>query len=59
MGFEGGRGADMIFCVHQLMEKAREHNTKLFILFVDLHKAYDSVPREAMWLVQKKYGIPM
>ena len=40
------------------MEKAREHNTKLLMLFVDLRKAYDSVPHQALWLVLEKYGIP-
>ena len=49
---------DMIFCVRQLIEKAVEHNTKAFLLFVDLRKAYDSVPREAMWMILSKYGIP-
>ena len=39
-GFRKGRGCtDMIFCVRQLVEKAREHNTKVFMLFVDLRKA--------------------
>ena len=58
-GFRAGRGcADMIFCAQQLMEKAREHNTSLYLLFVDLRKAYDSVPREALWKVLGKYGIP-
>ena len=38
----------MIFCVHPLVEKAIEHNVKLFLLFVDLRKAYDSVPRAAL-----------
>ena len=48
----------MIFCARQLMEKAREHNTKLYLLFVDLRKAYDSVPHQALWAVLRKYGIP-
>ena len=39
----------MIFCVYQLVEKVIEHNTKMFLLFVDLRKAYDSVPRAALW----------
>ena len=48
----------MIFCARQLMEKAREHNTTLYLLFIDLRKAYDSIPREALWQVLRKYGIP-
>ena len=48
----------MIFCARQLMEKAREHNTTLYLLFIDLCKAYDSIPREALWQVLRKYGIP-
>ena len=58
-GFHKGRGCTgMIFCARQLVEKAREHNSKVFILFVDLKKAYDSIPRQALWLVLQKYGIP-
>ena len=30
----------------------------MFLLFVDLHKAYDSVPRTALWCSLQKYGIP-
>ena len=48
----------MIFCARQLIEKSLEHNAKLFLLFVDLKKAYDSVPHEALWCVLKKYGMP-
>ena len=40
---------DLIFCAHQLVEKAIEHNTKVFLLFVDLRKAYDFVPRQVLW----------
>ena len=41
----------MIFCVCQLIDKTIEHDTKAFILFIDLKKAYDSVPRATMWQI--------
>ena len=45
-GFRKGHGClDMIFVARQLMEKAREHEDSLFVMFVDLKKAYDSVSR--------------
>ena len=40
------------------MEKAREHGESLYMLFVDLRKAYDLVPRQALWKVLEKYGVP-
>ena len=49
---------DMIFVARQLVEKAREHNHSLYMLFVDLRKAYDSVPRQALWKVLEKCGVP-
>ena len=58
-GFRAGRGCvDMIFCVCQLVEKAIEHNIKMFLLFVDLRKAYDFVSRAALWCALRKYGVP-
>ena len=36
----GGGCVDMIFCVRQLIKKAIEHSTNLFLLFVDLHNTY-------------------
>ena len=56
-GFRKGRGCtDMIFVARQLVKKAREHGESLYV-FVDL-KAYDSVPRQALWKVLEKYGVP-
>ena len=58
-GFRKGRGCcDMIFVARQLLEKSREHHESLFTLFVDLRKAYDSVPRQALWKVLFKCGVP-
>ena len=48
----------MIFTVRQLVEKAIEHRTKQLLVFVDLKKACDSVPREGLWRVLNKLGVP-
>ena len=54
-GFRKCRGCtDMIFVVCQLVEKSWEHQTKSFFMFIDLKKAYDSVPRRALWMALKK-----
>ena len=58
-GFRKGRScSDMIFTVRQIIEKSWEHKTKSFLSFIDLKKAYDSVPRDAMWLALRKLGVP-
>ena len=48
----------MIFVVRQLVEKSWEHQAKMFFIFIDLRKAYDSVPRAALWQALGKLGAP-
>ena len=58
-GFRKGRGcSDMTFSLRQLVEKSVEHRSKQFITFVDFKRAYDSVPRTALWRALAKLGIP-
>ena len=48
-GFRKGRGCtDHLFSLRILMEKAREFHAPLYMCFVDLKKAYDSVNRNAL-----------
>ena len=48
-GFRKGRGcSDMSFVIRQLVEKSMEHRSKQFLVFVDVKKAYDSVPRAVL-----------
>ncbi|CAG9136099.1 unnamed protein product [Plutella xylostella] len=56
-GFRPDRGTcEAIFAIRQLQEKSREQGQNLYLCFVDLEKAFDSVPREALWLVLQKVG---
>ena len=49
-GFRGGRGTvDMIFVARQLQEKCQEQYDDLFITFIDLSKAFDTVCRDGLW----------
>ena len=58
-GFRSGRGTiDMIFSLRQVAEKVREKNHELYMVFIDLTKAFDTVNRKALWRVLKRLGIP-
>ena len=49
---------DMIFVERKLIEKSWEHKFKAFFTFIDLKRAYDSVPRQALWIALRKLGVP-
>ena len=37
--------------MQQIIEKIKEHNLPLFLLFIDYEKAYDNVNRDKLWEV--------
>ena len=49
----------MIFSVRQLQEKCREKNQNLYVLFVDLTKAFDAVSHEGLWAILSKLDCPL
>ena len=58
-GFRPGRGCnDDIFTVKMALKKRREHNQRTWVLFLDLVKAFDRVPRELLWMVLDRFGVP-
>ena len=58
-GFRKDRGTiDMIFTARQLQEKCQEENVDLYMTFVDLAKAFDTVSRKGLWKIMAKFGCP-
>ena len=66
-GFMPGRGTagavlflvkEQLDLVLRLSEKFRAKNKKLFFIFVDMEKAFDRVPREAIRFALKQKGVP-
>ncbi|XP_047488146.1 uncharacterized protein LOC125038649 [Penaeus chinensis] len=58
-GFRANRGTiDMVFVLIQLQEKCREQNIGLYVTFVDLTKALDTVSRKSLWEIMKRLGCP-
>lgn len=48
----------MIFSLRQLQEKCIEQNRSLYVTFVDLTKAFDTVGRAGLWKLLPKLGCP-
>ena len=47
-----------IFILRNIIEQANEWQASLYINFIDFEKAFDSIHRESLWLIMRKYGLP-
>ncbi len=58
-GFMPGRSTtDAVFALRQLLEKHREKRRGMHVIFIDLEKAYDRVPRQEVWRCMREKGVP-
>jgi len=49
---------DQIFVIRQILQKKWKYNKDVYILFVDLKKAYDSIHRESLINILKEFRFP-
>ena len=56
--WSGCSTVDMIFSLRLLQEKCVEQQRSLYITFVDLTKAFDTVGRDGLWKLLLKFGCP-
>jgi hypothetical protein len=47
---------DMVFTAHLIQEKCREQHKGLYIDFIDLPKAFDTVSRDMLWRVLERFS---
>ena len=58
-GFRHNRSTtDMIFTVRQVQEKCTEQSMCLYAVFIVLTKVFDTVNREALWVILRTLGCP-
>ena len=58
-GFRQNRSTtDVMFKIRRLQELTRKKQVPLYVCFIDLNKAYDSVDRTLLWTVFARFGVP-
>ena len=54
----GRATVEQIFILRNILEQFNEWNATMYLHFVDIEKAFNSVHRESLWRIMRGYGIP-
>ena len=58
-GFVPGKSTqDAIQAMRILVEKFRDAAKDLHMIFIDLEKAFDTIPRDLIWTALRSHGVP-
>ena len=58
-GYRRGRGTtEQVFVLRNIVEQVNEWQATLYLGFIDFEKAFDSIHRDSLWIIMRKYGIP-
>ena len=49
---------EQIVNIRNIIEKCRDHNTPLYMCFIDYAKAFDCVSHRKLWMTMKQMGFP-
>jgi hypothetical protein len=58
-GFMSGRSTmEVIFLIKHVMERYKELKKDFHMVFIDMEKAYDKIPKKLMWWALDKHKVP-
>jgi sorting nexin-29 len=58
-GFRKNRACvDQINTLRIIIVQSKEWNERLYFMFIDFKKAFDSVSRDKIWKIMERFGLP-
>jgi galactokinase/mevalonate kinase-like predicted kinase len=49
---------DLINTLRIIIEQSNELNKRIYLVFTDFEKAFDSVSRDKIWKIMERFGLP-